>query len=167
MKHLFFVPCVSFSVRVSYHFAVCSSLSIAINHFETYTTDTPANSLRIWYDTIRFFFSFFFPISDIHTCSHLLIWCAPLHAYQKSTQNTTEQPITVAVVVAFCPSFSLSLDLCKIISASELCETRWQTRRLSIAHSTTQHTIISLRIAMAIANMCARTPYMHIRNELH
>lgn len=37
---VFFLLYLSCSARVSYHFAVCSSLSIAINHFDTYTTNT-------------------------------------------------------------------------------------------------------------------------------
>lgn len=97
---------VSFSARVSYHFAVCSSLSIAINHFDTHTTDTHSQKFRMC-DSSFFFALLFSSLLFFHSDTHMLtINSYDAHHYMHThetanTQNTTEQPICVITVVVF------------------------------------------------------------------
>lgn len=114
--------------------SLCSlQLSFNCNQSFRYIHHRYTSEIRfVWYDS---FLSFsFVSLFQIHTCSHLLTYDA--HHYMH-IQRARKIPRNNRLPLSS-SSFSLflSFDLCKIISASELCETRWQTRRLS----TTQHT---------------------------
>lgn len=94
---LFFLCCFS-PFAFSYHFAVCSSLSIAINHFDTHTTDT--HSQKIQYVWFVFFsllcssllFSAFLSIGYTH--AHINSYDAHhyMHTHTHTKQRTCKIP---------------------------------------------------------------------------
>lgn len=112
------VCCFFFSARVSYHSAVCSSLSIAINHFDTHTPQI---------HTANLFVVFFFALLFVrYTHAHqLFIWCAPIQATHvhrvratRGTEHakyhgTTDLSVITVVVFAFIPLSLSCVRLCK------------------------------------------------------
>ena len=76
-----------FSARVSYHSAVCSSLSIAINHFDTHTTDTHSEFVRLFFRSL---------IRPIHTCSPIIHMmrtntCERVHTVRATKRDRTRK----------------------------------------------------------------------------
>lgn len=166
---------VSFSARVSYHFAVCSSLSIAINHFDTHTTDTHSQKFRMCDSSFFLLCSSLlcFSFIRIHTCSpltHMMRTITCTHTKQRTRKIPRNNRFVWLPLSFFFSFFFLSLScipsrstvwICKIISASELCETRWQTRRLS------NNNIQPYFADRQNVSMCACTPKLYMQKNSH
>lgn len=149
----------SFSARVSYHFAVCSSLSIAINHFDTYTTDTPAKF--VLYDTILFYLFLSFPCfryTHAHIYSHMMRTITCISKEHAKYHGTTDYRCRRRLF----PSFSLSTYAKLFLRLSSA---RRDDRLDVFRQHNTHHTnTVLLYMSIAIANICVRTCTMcHIQ----